>query len=221
MKSTGSGQKTSLPTYFGQVPQVPTLLNSPLDDDSFRLLSDIQHDPQDGVKIRYQRLGLSIGKGNRLKQQLLDGGWLRSQTIDLGQTRKVLLALTKQAKEILGIKNIPPEHGSLVHHYWQNWYAQRFRERGYQVSLETPRPSGSIDVVAQKNNLKIAIEIETGKSHYIRNVQQNLLAGYNTVLVVATDKNAHERIEKDLATAGLLIPGKIQLILRGDVTVHP
>jgi hypothetical protein len=212
-KTTGSGRNTSAATYFGQVPQVPTLLNSPLNDESFRLLLDIQQFPTCGVKQRYKRLNLSTGKGNRLKDQLIEQGWLQSQSIDLGQTRKVVLAITKQAKEVLGIKDVSPTHGSLEHVYWQSWYAQRFREHGYQVSLETPRRSGQVDITAEKNGQKIAVEIETGKSNYIRNLRQNLLAGYNQIIVIATTKDAYGQIEKDLAKSGLLIPNKIQLIL--------
>ena len=218
-KKAGSGRKTSTATYFSQVPQVPTLLNSPLNEDSFRLLYDIVDNPNSGVKIRYKRLNLSTGKGNRLKQHLLEQGWLHSQTIDLGQTRKVILAITKQAKEILGTNNAKPQHGSLVHNYWQSWYAQRFREQGYQVCLETPRRSGHVDIVARKDGQKIAIEIETGLSDFKRNIQQDLLIKYDMILVIATSKAVLNKIEKSLAPTGLLIPQKVKLILQDDITL--
>jgi predicted RecB family endonuclease len=70
-----------------------------------------------------------------------------------------------------------------------------------------------VDVVATKDNEKIAIEIETGKSDFIRNIQQDLAAKYSKVLVVATDKNAFEKIEKGLAQAGLLILGRVGLVM--------
>ena len=222
MKTTGSGRNNSLTTYFGQVPQVPSLLNVALNDDAFRLLSDIMTHPHDGVKRRYKRLHLSIGKGNRLKQHLVDQDWLQSQTLDLGQTRKVLLRLTPPARNVLGIENPPPQHGGLIHHYWQHYYAQRFREQGYQVELEVPRQSsGRVDIVASRNNEKIAIEIETGKSDFLWNLRQNLLAKYDKILVVTTDKTAYEKIEKDLACADLLIGSKVHLVLRDDFTAWP
>lgn len=213
-KKAGSGRNNFLPTYFGQVPQVPTLLDSPLNDDSFRLLLDIHSHPQDGVKIRYKRLNLSTGKGNRIKQHLIDQGWLQSQIIDLGQTRKILLGLTPHAGEIVGLNKSPPQRGSIIHHYWQNYIAQRMRDDGYQVSLEAPRPSGNIDIAAQKDGRKIAIEIETGLSDFLHNVRQDLLAKYDPVIIVATDKSAYEKIEKGLAAAGLLLPPRVQLVLR-------
>jgi hypothetical protein len=213
-RKSGSGRNTPLPGYFGQVPQVPALFNSPLNNESFRLLWDIQNQPLDGVKIRYKRLNLSIGKGNRIKQQLIEQGWLHSQTVDLGQTRKVILGLTQQARDVLDIQNPQSGYGSLLHRYWQHYTAQRLREQGYQVTVEAPRLSGNTDIATQKEGRKIALEIETGLSDFLQNIRQNLLARYDTIIIIATDKPAYEKIEKTLAAAGLLLPPKVQLVLR-------
>lgn len=218
-KRTGSSRNTSVLQQdipeFGQVPRIP-LLDIALNDDAFRLLSDILTCPDDGVKIRYQRLNISTGSGNRLKQHLLDQGWLESQTIELDQTRKVILRLTKQSKEALKIDTSDPQHGSIAHEYWKRFYAQRFRENGYKVEFEVPRISGRVDIVARKENEKIAIEIETGKSNFIRNVQQDLAAKYNKVIVVAANKSAFKKIETNLAQAGLLIAGRVNIVVAAE-----
>ena len=214
-KTTGSGRNTSVSTYFGQVPRVP-MLDTALNAEAFGLLSDILTFPNDGVKIRYKRLNMSTGSGSRLKEQLLNQGWLESQTVELGTTRKICLRLTKQAKDALNLDSTEPQHGSIVHEYWKRFYAHRFGEQSYQVGLEVPRRSGRTDVVARKENEKIAIEIETGKSKYLHNVQQDLAARYTKVIVIATDRSAFERIEKQLAQAGLLIAGRIEIYLRDE-----
>ena len=67
--------------------------------------------------------------------------------------------------------------------------------------------------VASVKKEKIAIEIETGKSNYIRNVQQDLLAKYDKIMVVVTDKIAFEKVEKGLAKTGLLIAKRVELVL--------
>jgi len=195
---------------FGQVPRIP-LYDIPLKEPAFVFIEDVLQHPNDGVKARYKRLGLSTGTANRLKQQLLDQNWLEDQTVDIGQTRKVILRLTKQGKDAFALDTSEPEYGSITHEYWKRFYAQRFREQGYHVEFEVPRESGRVDVVARKDGEKIAIEIETGKSDFIRNVQQDLTAKYNKVLVVATDKSVFKKIEKRLAQAGLLIPGRVKL----------
>jgi hypothetical protein len=212
-KSTGSGRKTSVHAEFSQVPRIPQL-DIALNDDAFRLFVDILTFPDCGVKVRYKRLNMSTGSGNRLKEFLLNQGWLESQAIDLGQTRKICLRLTKQAINALNLGDTVPQHGSIVHNYWQNFYAQRFSEQGYQVSVEVPRISGRVDVVARKDKEKIAVEVETGLSDFLRNIRQDLAVRYSQIIVVATDKSAFEKIEKTLAKEGLLIP-QVQIELAG------
>lgn len=217
-KSTGSGRKTSVHAEFLQVPRIQQL-DIALNDDAFRLFMDILTFPADGVKVRYKRLHMSTGSGNRLKELLVHQGWLESQTVDIGQTRKTCLRLTKQAADALNLGDMAPQHGSIVHEYWKQYYAQRFAEQGYQIALEVPRISGRTDVVARKDNLKIAIEIETGKSDFLRNIRQDLAAGYEKIIMVATDKNAFEKIEKSVAQEGLIIPNRIQIELAGGFTL--
>lgn len=213
-KSTGSGRKTSVEPYFGQVPRIPQLYIA-LNDDAFRLFMDILTFPADGVKVRYKRLHMSTGSGNRLKELLVNQGWLESQAIDLGQTRKTCLRLTKQATDALNLCDTAPQHGSIVHEYWKQYYAQRYAELGYHIALEVPRISGRVDVVARKDNQKLAIEIETGKSDFLRNIRQDLVAKYGKIIVVATDKSAFEKIKKSIAKEGLIIPDKVQIELAG------
>ena len=211
-KRTGSGRKTSLLPEFQQVPRVP-LYDIPLEEPAFVFLEDVLSYPDDGVKTRYGRLGLSAGAGNRLKEQLLGQEWLEDQVVEIGRTRKVLLRLTPQAREALNLGNSEPQHGSIVHEYWKRFYAQRFREQGYQVEFEVPRKSGRVDVIAKKESEKIAIEIETGKSDFVRNVKQDLLAGYDKVLIVAIDKKAFAKVELEFAVTGLLGLKRVILVL--------
>ncbi len=220
-KTAGSHRNTSVfkhdvslfATDFGQVQQVQ-LYDMPLKQPALTFIEDILAHPDDGVKNRYKRLGLSIGTASNIKEQLLHHGWIEAQTIDMGQTRKTCLRLTKQARNALNLDSALPQHGSIVHEYWKRFYAQRFGEQGCKVELEVPRKtSGRVDVVASKDGEKIAIEIETSKSNFIQNVKQDLLAKYDKILVVATDKLVFEKIEKKLAKKGFLGISKIKLIL--------
>ncbi len=217
-KRAGSGRNNLLPglvlSECEQVPRVP-LFDNALNEGGFAFLSDVLSYPDDGVKKRYRRLGISVGMGNRLKEQLLDQGWLEAHVVKLGRTRKVLLRLTKQGKEALGLDAKNPERASLVHEYWKRFYAEGFREQGYKVCLEAVRKSGNVDVLAVKEGKSIAIEIETGKSDIVRNVKQDLLSGFDKVLVVATDEKALRKVEQELAEAGLLGLGRVEIVLRG------
>lgn len=137
-QSTGSSRKTSMHTRLWGVPRVP-LFDRPLQETAFTVLEDVMEYPDDGIRSRYERLGLSTGTGNRLKRQLLDQGWLEDQTVELGQTRKLLLRLTPQGREALGLDAGGPDRPSPVHEYWKRFYAQRFQEQGYITRLEAPK----------------------------------------------------------------------------------
>jgi len=200
-----------VPPVFDGFPRISfdVILEKP----ALQLINDILARTQDGVRERYRRLAISDKKGHQIKERLLHQGWIESQIVELGQTRKVLLRLTKQAKEMLGLDSGIPEYGSLVHEYWKRIYGWKFEQQGYRVNFEVPRKSGRVDVVAKNESEKIAIEIETGKSDFVRNVKQDLLAGYDKVLVVATDKEAFAKVERELAATGLLGLTRVVLVL--------
>ena len=159
-------------------------------------------------------------KGHRIKEILVFSGWLEEETVSVGCTRKLLLRPTKATKEALKLDNIPANYGSITHEYWKYVVSNKLKEKGFQVQQEVPRLSGNTDVVARKDIKRIAIEIETGKSNYIRNLKQNLAASYDQIIIVATSKKAFEKIEKELLVQGLLIPPKVQLYLRDEFVKH-
>ncbi len=213
VNSTGSDSRRLVSKEFGQVPQVH-FDDKPLNKGAFALIQDIIEHQDDGVKARYKRMNISAGKGNRLKEELIAQGWLEDQIVELGKTRKVLLRLTKKARQIFRIETNNLENNSLVHEYWKRFYAHGFQEQGYNVYLEAPRISGRVDLLARKGNQSIAIEVETGKSNAVWNVKQNLLSKFDKILVVATDKTALNKVEQQLGKAGLIIPEKIEIVLR-------
>ena len=45
--------------------------------------------------------------------------------------------------------------------------------------------------------------------------ERGLAAGFDKVLVVATDEKALEKVEKEFGRAGLIIAGRVRLLLRG------
>ena len=103
-----------------------------------------------------------------------------------------------------------------MHEYWKRHYARLFGAAGYSVELEAPRPAatGRVDVLATNASERVGIEVETGKSDVVWNVKQDLLAGFDRVIVVATDESALAKIERQLAYHGLLIPRRVVISLR-------
>ena len=59
--------------------------------------------------------------------------------------------------------------------------------------------NGRPDIIVFNHNKKAAIEIETGKSDIIGNIQRALKAGFDEVICVATNRYVEGKINKDLA----------------------
>ena len=146
-------------------------------------------------------------------------GWLEQAVIPEGKTRRVALRLTTLAKRMCGLDRQAAgstNRASLTHEYWKHFYAERFRREGYAVEVEAPCSRGFVDVLAKKGQESIGIEIETGKSDVVANVKRCLRSGFNRVIVVATDEQAFRRIERSLTLRGLLIPGKVRVVMGKD-----
>lgn len=169
------------------------------------------------MKVRYERLGLRSETGTRIKEQLIGRGWLEGQVVPIGRTRKLILRLTKDAREALGLGVGGNRRESLAHEYWKRWYGRRFRELGYHVELEARRVGGRVDVLATKDGQRIGIEIETGKSDVVTNVKNGLCSGFDKIVVAATDANAPGRIERQLAASSLQMPNRVFLIRAGTL----
>lgn len=185
-----------------------------LKDNALSFLEDVMLHENDGVDVRYKRLVFSADRGNRIKRWLVNQAVLEEQQVKIGRTHRILLRVTYEARRQLGLNASKLDRGSIAHEYWKRYYAQLFKEEGYHVQLEAPRLDGRVDVLARKDNESVAIEVETGKSDVVKNVKQDLRARFTRVLVVATDENAMRKVEEQLGRAGLMIPGRVEIVLR-------
>ena len=190
-----------------------------LDPDCLEFLEDVLAHEDDGVRVRYKRLGLSGDKGNRIKSHLVHSGILEEEEVKVGRTRKLLLRTTPMARVRFGLTKTLGR-GSVAHEYWKRFYANRLRSEGYGVEIEAPRPGGTgrVDALARRGTESLALEVETGKSDVVGNVRQNLKAGFRKVLVVATDETALRKVERQLASAGMIMPTRVEVVLRDDLS---
>ncbi len=166
------------------------------------LLRDVADHPLSGVVERYRRLGLNRRKGNAAKEACLAQGLLQQVPIPTRGGRVVLLEPTVDGLELLkargfSVGKLTPHIGGLEHEYWRAQVAGIYKSQGYQVRMEHP-VNGYADLVAERDGMRLALEIETGKSNWKDNIARDL-ARFDQVTVVCTNELAYEQIVYEAA----------------------
>lgn len=152
------------------------------------LLANIVKNPNLLVTERYRMLGLNRYQGNKAQKSLTAKGLIRQARIPDG----VLLEPTGAEQK-----------ANAEHEYYKEKVHQFFKQNGHQVTKEKPVPHGKVDVVANFNGKRIAVEIETGKSDAIKNIRKCLDAGFDMVYIVPTRTAVRNKIATLLSQAGL------------------
>ena len=104
----------------------------------------------------------------------------------------------------LDIPEIPAQgRGGGQHKYLQD-QVKRFAEAGgYLATIEKPilGGTGSVDVSLEKDGRKIACEVSvtTGEEHEFGNIQKCLAAGYDQVILIASEKKTLKKLRKSVA----------------------
>jgi hypothetical protein len=175
-----------------------------IDDGEKVLLIDILKYPFSSITQRYERLNLNRRKGNTIKDKLINKGYIKSEEIKLSNGRIMLFMLTGRARQNLESQGyyVCRDRNGLEHRYWKWKIADYYRKKGYKVFIEK-KINGNVDVAVKKDNLAIAIEIETGKSDYIQNIKKDLKAGYSLVVSVAINELVERRIREKLKESKL------------------
>jgi len=185
------------------------------------LLTDIARMPISTITDRYKRLDVSPRKGNTIKKQLVDAGWIGERIIHGRNNWVKLLKPTPQGEEQLKKAGIAYatnfRHGGLEHKYWTQTIADHCCDvlgTEYEVLEEYPIGQGkTADVVVIKDGRVLAvIEVETGKSNIQQNISKYENLGLRKVIIAFTNKNL---LEKELEKQ--IIPPSTQLTTTSQV----
>ncbi|OGR74275.1 MAG: hypothetical protein A2089_03805 [Elusimicrobia bacterium GWD2_63_28] len=182
-------------------------------EDETRLLKDILEYPFIGVAKRYKKLFLSARKGNELKETLTRKGIVETEEINTGKASLMLLkptALGLRLAHELGLEQKKPIdfRASLEHEYWRHKAATFCKALGYQVEYEA-KVNGKTDIVARKDDISIAIEIETGKNNLdyaIGNIKKNLTKGFDRVISLVSEPAFLVRLQEQARAGHLDVP---------------
>ena len=96
------------------------------------------------------------------------------------------------------------ESEGVVHKFWKHKVSEYYKDLGLDVRIEEYYVNGRPDIIVHKDGKKIAIEIETGKSNYMGNVERALEAGFDEVVCVAVNRFVEDKIVRRLGEKGVL-----------------
>ncbi|MBD3183484.1 hypothetical protein GF312_14410 [Candidatus Poribacteria bacterium] len=204
-KATDDMIKARMPGYLPQSkviyqempkPQViPVISNQ--DKEGKKLVVSIIEKPLLGMAQRYKDLGLNPKIGNRHKQRLIDLGLIKEVSIKTPKSRIKLLELTEKGMQKYGISK-SWRHGGVEHQYWVANVKKKLVKAGYHPKEEYSIGNGeTVDLAIIGKNKKIAVEIETGKSHAIRNIRKCLDTGFE-IISLATNRDVLNKINIEL-----------------------
>jgi hypothetical protein len=167
-------------------------------DDEKALLIDICNHPYSGVVERYRRLAISRRKGDNFKRSLIAKELIIQVEIPTRSGRIVLLDLTQKAREYLEKAGLEARrrklNEGLEHDFWKHKVADYYQKQGYAIKIEEP-VNGFTDLVIEKDGEKTAVEIETGKSDWKKNLQKNMSKNFTKIIIFVT----HSGLKDELA----------------------
>lgn len=171
------------------------------------LLADIARSPLSVVTERYRRLGWSAHAGTETKRRVVEGGLVEEERVRVPEGSVTLLRLTPAGEAAVGASGVQavrlPKNAGLEHEYWKHRIGDRYRREGYEVEEEVAIGDGkAVDIVASKAGERIAVEVETGCSNAVDNIQKAVDAGFDRVVSVGTTPQAKRQILGALAMHG-------------------
>ena len=174
-----------------------------LTSETVECLESILEKPNLTSTQRRDELGCSTYKFDQLKKRLLAMGLAEELAINFGTAAGGIckfLELTERGCAALeqkpGWKR--PAGMSGEHWWWQRNLADWYRAQGLKAEIETCLNGKRADVGFIKDGLKVAIEVGLTAKNEVVNVQKDLEAGFDRVLVACRDAKVRKAVEESL-----------------------
>jgi len=168
------------------------------------VLEDIALKPLTGLVKRFKELGFKVSHGYKIIEELIAFKLIMPLTIDGNR----LYDLTIKGKKTLPKKAVHKGRGGLEHRY----YIEKIRDHYFAEQGFAMLEKDDIDLVVEKNEKIMAIQLETGKS----DIQANLmkLGRYRADFkyIIATNRETEIMINQRLKE--LLIPDRENIRVR-------
>ena len=138
--------------------------------------------------------------GNKFKNLLISQGCIQPRKIITGKGWITLFDLTQKGKAVLRDLgyNFKNTSEGVIHKFWKDKISKYYKSKNMEVLVEQYYVNGRPDIILKKDNKKIAVEIETGKSDFIKNIRRALYAGFDQIICVATNRDVEDKIRRAL-----------------------
>lgn len=159
------------PTHRGS--SVAEIDGTELPPEAIALLKHVGAHPLVGVAARYLAVGLSRRKGDAAKKHLIAEKMVVPVDVVTPDGKTVLLAATDAGREWLTRHrcDIAPVRGSPLHMWWQETCAGFLKDLGWAVTIEHVIGGHAFDVHATRGDSSLLLEVETGRSSWLHNLQ--------------------------------------------------
>jgi hypothetical protein len=148
----------------------------------------------------YDLLGFNYRDGNEAKTTAIKKNLLIQHDFHSGK-RGGKIVLLEPAKTAYAMFKLPAEYENpgFLHRYMQYQVKKAMAAQGYKATIEKDINGKSIDVVLEKDDESIAVEIAVTDKHEVINVRKDIFkAGFSRVVIICKDKNVVLAVKKKL-----------------------
>jgi hypothetical protein len=136
--------------------------------------------------------------GNHCKDNLIENGFIAPKKIITKTGWITLFELAQKGRLMLnelGYKAVDDKE-SIGHKFWKFRIAEYYKNKGFDVLVEE-HVNGKPDIIVISGDKRVAVEIETGNSDYLKNIERDIKA-FDEVICVAVNKEVEEKIREEL-----------------------
>ena len=161
-------------------------------------------------------MGSSSSTADKYFKQLVTSGFVNVHKIGLGRGKStmVLYQITEQGMRFARMNKFTlPGRGDFKHQFWQHTIRTYYRNRNMGCDAEIEKRIGNknVDVGVQIENKKIAVEIELSPDHLIQNIEKDLEAGCDEVIIAVSSKKTAETYKKKITEHDEKLLSKVQM----------
>jgi hypothetical protein len=159
-------------------------------------------------------LGSSSSTSDKYFKELVLRGLVNAHKVGLGRGKGVMLLyeITEKGMDYARMNKFTvPGKGNFVHKFWQHIIASFYRNLGCESEVEKRFGSKNVDVGIQIENKKIAVEIELSPDHLIQNVEKDLEAGCDEVIIAVSSQAKADSYRKKIKEHDEKLLSKVEM----------